>query len=99
MGTPANSRRVAIASSRWICDGRVVWQSKDSTSNGGLLLINDYLVSAYGFTCERRYVSVMEAYSGSVVQRSPVVENVCPSKSWAPNWHPGERCDAPGQVD
>lgn len=81
-----------------LCDGRVVWQSKDSTSNGGLLLINDYLVSAYGFTSERRYVFVMDAYSGSVVQRLPVVENVCPSKSWAPNWHPGERCDAPGQV-
>jgi hypothetical protein len=81
-----------------LCDGRVVWQSKDSTSNGGLLLMGDYLVSAYGFTSERRYVHVMDAYSGHIVQRLPIVENICPSKSWAPNWHPGERCDIPGQV-
>ena len=81
-----------------LCDGRVVWQSKDAMSNGGLLLLGDYLVSPFGFTSERRYVYVLDARSGSVVQKLPVVENICPSKSWAPNWHPGERCDAPGQA-
>jgi hypothetical protein len=80
-----------------LCDGRVVWRSKDAMSNGGLLLVGDYLVSPYGFTSERRYVYVLDAHSGSVVQRLPVVENVCPSKSWAPHWQRGERCDAPGQ--
>lgn len=81
-----------------LCDGRVVWKSKDATSNGGLLLVDDYLVSPYGFTSERRYVFVLDAHSGDVVQKLPIVENVCPSKSWAPHWHPGERCDAPGQA-
>jgi hypothetical protein len=81
-----------------LCDGRVVWKSKDATSNGGLLLVDDYLVSPYGFTSERRYVYVLDAHSGNVVQKLPIVENVCPSKSWAPHWHPGERCDAPGQT-
>jgi hypothetical protein len=80
-----------------LCEGRVVWQSKDSTSNGGLLLLDDYLVSPYGFTSEPRFVFVLDARSGAVVQKLPVVENICPSKSWAPNWHQGERCDAPGQ--
>jgi hypothetical protein len=28
----------------------------------------------------------------------PVIENQCPSKSWAPHWQPGERCDAPAQT-
>jgi len=81
-----------------LCEGRVVWQSKDSMSNGGLLLLDDYLVSPYGFTRERRYVFVLDARSGNVVQKLPVIENICPSKSWAPNWRPGERCDAPGQA-
>jgi len=81
-----------------LCVGRVVWKSKDAMSNGGLLLLGDYLISPYGFTSERRYVFVLDARSGSVVQKVPVLENVCPSKSWAPHWHPGERCDAPGQL-
>jgi hypothetical protein len=81
-----------------LCDGRVVWQSKDSVSNGGLLLLDDYLISAYGFTAERRYVFVLDARSGGLVQKLPVVETVCPSKEWAPHWQPGERCDAPGQA-
>jgi hypothetical protein len=80
-----------------LCEGRVVWTSKDSTSNGGLLLLGDYLLSPYGFTNEPRFVFVLDARSGAVVQKLPVVENVCPSTSWAPHWHPGERCDAPGQ--
>jgi hypothetical protein len=80
-----------------LCAGRVVWQSKDSLSNAGLLLLGNYLLSAYGFTTESRYLYVLDARSGSVVQKLPVVESLCPSKSWAPNWHPGERCDAPNQ--
>src|SRR5204863_1469396 len=66
-----------------LCAGRVVWQSKDSTSNGGLLLRGDYLLSPYGFTSEPRFVFVLDARSGAVVQKLPVVENICPSKSWA----------------
>jgi hypothetical protein len=80
-----------------LCSGRVVWKSKDAMSNGGLLLLDDYLISPYGFTSERRFVFVLDSHSGDVIQKLPVVENVCPSKSWAPHWHPGERCDAPGQ--
>ncbi|MGC4063252.1 MAG: hypothetical protein QM784_01090 [Polyangiaceae bacterium] len=81
-----------------LCVGRVVWQSKDATSNGGLLLLDDYLISAYGFTSERRYVYVLNAHSGKVVQKLPVLENVCPSKTWAPHWHEGDLCDRPGQL-
>ncbi len=81
-----------------LCAGRVVWQSKDSTSNGGLLLLGDYLIAPFGFTRERRYVFVLNARSGAVVQKLPVIENVCPSSSWAPNHRPGDRCDAPGQA-
>jgi hypothetical protein len=80
-----------------LCKGGVVWQSKDAMSNGGLLLIDDYLISPFGFTKEPRFVYVLDARSGNVVQKLPVLENICPSKSWAPNWKPGERCDAPGQ--
>lgn len=80
-----------------LCRGRVIWQSRDGSSNAGLLLLDGYLVAPYGFTGEARYVSVFDAHSGSLVQRLPVVENVCPSKRWLPNWTPGERCDAPGQ--
>jgi hypothetical protein len=80
-----------------LCEGRVKWTSKDSMSNGGLLLHGDYLLSPYGFTSEPRFVFVLDAHSGAVVQKLPVVENVCPSTSWAPHWQPGERCDAPGQ--
>ena len=80
-----------------LCAGRVVWQSPDATSNGGLLLYDDYLLSPYGFTSEKRSLFVLDARSGKAIQQLPVVENICPSKSWAPNWKPGERCDAPGQ--
>ncbi len=92
---PGGGNRVVAVD---LCDGRVAWKSNDAMSNGGLLLVGDYLISPYGFTSERRYVFVLDAHSGHVVQKLPVVENLCPSKSWAPNWHPGERCDAPGQV-
>jgi hypothetical protein len=56
--------------------------------------MGDYLVSAYGFTDERRYVYVLDAHSGTVVQRLPVVENICPRKEFA-NY---KVCDVPGQV-
>jgi outer membrane protein assembly factor BamB len=79
-----------------LCEGRVAWTSRDSVSNGGLLLLGDHLVTAYGFTSERRYLYVLDARSGKLVQRLAVVENICPSKSWAPNYD-GGRCDAPGQ--
>lgn len=92
---PAGGNRVVAVD---LCTGRVVWQSKDALSNGGLLLLDDYLVAPFGFTSERRFVHVLDAHSGKLVQKLPIVENVCPSKSWAPNWHPGERCDAPGQA-
>ena len=80
-----------------LCAGRVVWKSPDTKSNGGLLLLGDYLLSPYGFTNEPRFVFVFDARSGAQIQKLPVVENICPSRSWAPNWHPGERCDVPGQ--
>jgi hypothetical protein len=80
-----------------LCEGRVVWKSNDVVSNGGLLLVGDYLVTAFGFTSEKRFVHVLDAYTGKLVQKLPVIENICPSKSWAPNWK-GERCDAPGQL-
>ena len=80
-----------------LCAGRVVWRSPDATSNGGLLLLGDYLISPYGFTSEQRSLFVLDARSGSVIQRLPVIENICPSERWAPHWQRGERCDAPGQ--
>lgn len=80
-----------------LCAGRVAWQSTDATSNGGLLLYDDYLLVPYGFTAERRSVFVLDAHSGRLVQQLPVIENICPSTSWAPNWKPGDRCDPPGQ--
>lgn len=80
------------------CDGRVAWQSRDGISNGGLLLLGDYVLAPYGFTSEKRYIHVLDAHTGALVQKLPVVENICPSKSWAPNHRPGDRCDAPGQL-
>jgi len=79
-----------------LCDGKVAWVSPDARSNSSLLLLGQYLLTAYGFTNEKRFVYVLDAASGAVVQKLPVVENVCPSKSWAPNYA-GGRCDAPGQ--
>lgn len=80
-----------------LCRGVVLWHSNDATSNGGLLLLGEYLIAPYGFTNERRYVHVFDTHTGSMLQKLPVIENVCPSESWRPHWHPGERCDAPGQ--
>lgn len=91
---PGGGNRIIAAD---LCTGKVMWSSPNATSNGGLLLLGDYLISPYGFTSEPRFVYVFDAHSGAVVQKLPVVENVCPSESWRPNWHPGERCDAPGQ--
>jgi hypothetical protein len=79
-----------------LCTGKVAWTSPNSTSNTDLLLLGDYLVTAYGFTSEKRSVHVLDARSGHVLQKLRVVENVCPSKSWAPNWGGGP-CDRPGQ--
>jgi hypothetical protein len=79
-----------------LCEGKIAWKSPDSRSNSSLLLLGDYLVTAYGFTNERRFVFVLDAHSGALVQKLGVVENVCPSKAWAPNYR-GGRCDTPGQ--
>jgi outer membrane protein assembly factor BamB len=92
---PAGGNRILALD---LCQGKVIWQSADSLSNGGLLLLGDYLVAPYGFTSERRFVFVLDAHSGKVIQKLPVLENVCPSKRWLPHWQPGERCDAPGQL-
>ena len=91
---PSGGNRVVAID---LCIGRVIWTSDDGISNGGLLLVGDYLIAAFGFTGEPRYVHVLDAYSGKLVQKLPVLENICPSKSWAPNWK-GGRCDAPGQL-
>ncbi len=80
-----------------LCDGKVAWKSRDGLANSTVLRVGEYLVSAFGFTSERRFVYVLDARSGAVLQKLGVVENVCPSISWAPNWD-GGRCDAPGQV-
>jgi hypothetical protein len=90
---PQGGQRVVAVD---LCEGRVRWTSKDGVSNGGLLLLGDYLVTAFGFTGEPRFVNVLDAWSGASVQKLPVVENLCPSKAWAPQWN-GGRCDAPGQ--
>jgi hypothetical protein len=79
-----------------LCTGKLAWTSPDSTSNTDLLLLGDYLATAFGFTSEKRFVHVLDARSGKLVQKLKVVENVCPSKSWAPNWNGGP-CDRPGQ--
>jgi hypothetical protein len=79
-----------------LCAGNVAWTSPNSTSNTDLLLLGDYLVTAFGFTSEKRFVHVLDARSGHMLQKLRVVENICPSKSWAPNWD-GGRCDRPGQ--
>lgn len=91
---PAGGNRVLAAD---LCRGTVTWHSSNATSNGGLLLLGDYLISPYGFTSEPRFLHVFDTHTGSMVQKLPIVENVCPSESWRPHWHPGERCDAPGQ--
>ena len=91
---PRGGNRVAALD---LCDGRLLWKSSDGISNGGLLLVGDYLITAFGFTFEPRYVHVFDAYSGKLVQKLPVLENICPSKAWAPKWD-GGRCDAPGQL-
>lgn len=92
---PAGGNRVLAVDA---CEGRVAWRSQDAISNGGLLLLGDYLLAPYGFTSERRYLHVLDAHDGRMVQKLPVLENICPSKSWAPHHHPGDRCDAPGQL-
>jgi hypothetical protein len=79
-----------------LCTGTLMWTSKDSTSNTDLLLLGDYLITAFGFTSEKRFVHVLDARSGKLLQKLKVVENVCPNKSWAPNWNGGP-CDRPGQ--
>jgi hypothetical protein len=79
-----------------LCAGKIAWTSPNSTSNTDLLLLGDYLVTAYGFTSEKRFVHVLDARSGHVLQKLKVVENICPSKSWAPSWD-GGRCDRPAQ--
>jgi hypothetical protein len=91
---PGGGNRVVAVDA---CEGRVAWQTADGTSNGGLLVLGDYLIAPYGFTNERRYVHVLDRHGGGLVQRLAVVENICPSRSWAPHHRPGDRCDAPGQ--
>ena len=61
------------------------------------MLLGDYLIAPYGFTAEQRSLFVLDARSGTIVQRLPVVANICPSERWAPHWQRGEQCDAPGQ--
>ena len=80
-----------------LCEGRVVWQSTNASSNGGLLLLGDYLISPFGFTGERRFLFVLDTRTGAVVQKLPVIENICPNERWASHFQPGERCDPAGQ--
>ena len=52
-----------------LCEGRIIWKSSDYTSNGDIVLIgNDYLLTGYGFTSEKRIIQVHDAHSGKVLQ-------------------------------
>jgi len=52
-----------------LCAGKVLWKSSDYTSNGEIVLVgDDYLVTGYGFTAEKRILQVRDAHSGKVLQ-------------------------------
>ena len=52
-----------------LCDGHVLWKSNNYTSNGDLVLVgDDYLITGYGFTAEKRIIQVRDAHSGKVLQ-------------------------------
>jgi hypothetical protein len=79
-----------------LCRGEVAWKSASGTANGGLLLLGDHLVTAYGFTAEPRFVFVFNARSGALLQKLPVVESVCPRPDVADGCDKN-CCDRPGQ--
>jgi hypothetical protein len=59
-----------------LCEGRVIWKSSDYTSNGDIVLIgNDYLLTGYGFTSEKRIIQVHDAHSGKVLQTLKIPGN------------------------
>lgn len=66
---PAGGNRVVAGD---LCSGELRWASGDLTSNGPLLLVDDVLVTAYGFTAEPDHLFVLDAASGEVVQRLPL---------------------------
>lgn len=52
-----------------LCTGQVKWQSADYTSNGDMALIGeDYLLTGYGFTAEKRIIQIANAHTGKVLQ-------------------------------
>ncbi len=59
-----------------LCEGRVVWKSENYTSNAQLFLIgDDYLITGYGFTKEKRIIQVRDAHSGRVIQTQRIPGN------------------------
>lgn len=52
-----------------LCAHNRLWKSPDLTSNAAMLVHGDYLVTGYGFTSEKRFLFVLNRWSGRVVQK------------------------------
>lgn len=52
-----------------LCSQKPLWKSDYLTSNAGMLLYGDYLVTGYGFTSEKRFLYVLNRWSGHLVQK------------------------------
>jgi hypothetical protein len=52
-----------------LCSHRVLWRSADLVSNAAILVHGDALITGYGFTSEPDSLTVLDRFTGSVVQR------------------------------
>ena len=48
---------------------KVLWKTKYLTSNNRFLILDKYIVSAYGFTAEKDYIFLVEKKSGKILQK------------------------------
>ncbi|MBI2568852.1 MAG: hypothetical protein HYV63_17675 [Candidatus Schekmanbacteria bacterium] len=52
-----------------LCRHEIVWRSGNLVSNAALLRLGPYLIAGYGFTGEKRNLTVFASRTGTVVQR------------------------------
>lgn len=68
---PEGSNRIVAVD---LCTQKVQWVSKDLRNNGPMMLVEDAIITGYGFTAEKDYLYVLDAHTGKELQKLPLVK-------------------------
>ena len=55
-----------------LCEHTIVWSSDDLTANGAFIVLEDLIISGYGFTQEEDWLYLLDKATGTIVEKHPL---------------------------